>query len=401
MQNWRIRDWLNHPFLVFWLMASLLPACGGSAASSGSAATASTSSSSVANTTTLSTSANGSTISTVSSSPSTTLVSLYSSRFVLGADLSWASEMETNGLKFYTAQGVQQDVFPLMKSLGMNAVRLRVWVNPADTRYNTIQDVIAKAQRAKTQGQRVMIDFHYSDNWADPGKQAKPALWAALSISDLKMALANHTRTSLTALRDAGITPEWVQVGNETNDGFLWNDARPSTAPQTTTMKNYADLTTAGYDAVKEIFPNALVIVHLANCHKNDNFRWIFDGLKLNKAKFDMIGASSYPTTEPGVTWQTVTANCLANLNDMVDRYGVPVMMTEVGVPWDLSAGKTIIADLITKVASVKNGKGMGVFYWEPEAYNMNGYSMGAFDTKGKPTAIMDAFTEASARIAQ
>lgn len=335
-----------------------------------------------------------------SSLQSSSAAASFASTFALGADLSWATEMEANGIRFFNAEGDASDVFALMKSLGVNAIRLRVWVNPADGWYNSVQDVVAKAKRANAQGLRIMIDFHYSDNWADPGKQTKPAAWEGLSVVELKSALAEHTRATLVALRDEGITPEWVQVGNETNDGFLWDDARPSKEPRANTMKNYAELTSTGYETVKEVFPEALVIVHLANCHDNANFRWIFDGLKTYGGKYDLIGASSYPLANTGTPWRTVTNNCLTNLNDMVSRYQVPVMLTEIGLPWDHPDAKAVVADLIDKVAAVQNGKGLGVFYWEPQAHNgWRGYTLGAFDDSGKPAAGMTAFQEAAKKI--
>lgn len=335
-----------------------------------------------------------------SSMQSSSAAPVFQSNFALGADLSWASEMEANGYTFFDTAGTPTDIFTLMSSLGVNAIRLRVWVNPADGWYNSSQDVITKAKRAKAQGQRIMIDFHYSDNWADPGKQTKPAAWASYSVAELQTALADHTRETLIALRDEGITPEWVQVGNETNDGFLWDDARPSTEPRASTMKNYADLTSAGYDAVKEIFPQALVIVHLANCHDNANFRWIFDGLTANGGKFDVIGASSYPLANTGTPWRTVNNNCLANMNDMVNRYQAPVMLTEIGLPWDHPDAKAVVTDLIEKVAAVQEGRGLGVFYWEPQAHNgWRGYTLGAFDDTGKPAAGMMAIQEAANKI--
>ncbi|HTF98411.1 MAG TPA: glycosyl hydrolase 53 family protein [Cellvibrio sp.] len=322
------------------------------------------------------------------------------SHFILGADLSWVSEMEANGINLYNRAGEQRDPFVLVKELGASAIRLRVWVSPEGGWYNSLQDVVAKAKRAKANGQQVMIDFHYSDTWADPGKQFIPKDWVGSDLDAMKTALASHTRAVLLALKDEAITPTWVQVGNETNDGFLWDLARPSKEPRATTIKNYAELTNTGYDTVKEVFPDAKVIVHLANCHLNGNFRWIFDGLKNNGGKFDIIGASSYPVADTTISWQTITSDCLSNLNDMVDRYQVPVMLTEVGLPWDHTEAKAIISDLITKVAQVKNQQGLGVFYWEPLAHNgWKGYTLGAFDDSGKPAAAMEAFTEAAAKI--
>ena len=122
----------------------------------------------------------------------------------------------------------------LLKSLGINAVRLRVWVNPSDGWCN-MQDLLVKAKRAKGLNLRIMIDFHYSDSWADPGKQNKPAAWLTLSLKELESAVSKHTTDVLNELKSNGITPEWVQVGNETGNGMLWEDGKASV-----NMKNYA-----------------------------------------------------------------------------------------------------------------------------------------------------------------
>jgi arabinogalactan endo-1,4-beta-galactosidase len=310
--------------------------------------------------------------------------------FAKGADISWVSEMEAAGRPFLDKDGKRQDLLAILKQQGMDSVRLRVWVDPADG-YNGLRDVLAKAGRVKAAGMRLMIDFHYSDNWADPAKQFKPAAWKNYTADQLSAAVGEHTRATLTALREAGVTPEWVQVGNETTNGMMWPDGATSTA---TGAKNYARFVASGYDAVKQVFPQALVIVHVDNCHDNPRFRANFDGLRANGGKFDVIGASSYPTTAEGIGWQAATAACLDNMNDVSARYGVPVMLAEVGAPWDHPQGKAIIADLIAKTRAVKHGKGVGVFYWEPQAYDWKRYPMGAFDHAGKPTAMMDAFLE-------
>jgi len=310
---------------------------------------------------------------------------------VLGADTSWLSEMEANGYLFYNSSGTQQDLFPILKQQGMSAVRLRVWVNPQNG-YNGMTDVLAKAQRVKAAGMKLMIDFHYSDSWADPGQQTKPAAWANYSFQQLMDNVWSHTRNSLLQLRNAGITPDWVQVGNETNNGMLWPEGKASL-----NMQNYAWLTNTGYNAVKDVFPATPVVVHLANCHNVENFRWIFNGLKTNGAKFDIIAASAYPTNASGYTWQNANAACLFTLNEMVATYGTPVMVTEVGVPWDHAQAKQIVADVITKVAAVNSAMGLAVFYWEPQAYaNWNGYSLGAFTQSGGPGPAMQAFLEAN-----
>ena len=310
-------------------------------------------------------------------------------QFASGADVSWLTEMESAGIKFYSTDGIQTECMSLLQSYGMNAVRLRVWVNPANNWCNAA-DVLVKARRASDLGMRIMINFHYSDSWADPGKQFKPAAWAKLDLNGLKTAVANHTKEVLTLLKNNNITPEWVQVGNETGNGMLWETGKASVS-----MANYAALTNAGYDAVKEIFPSAKVIVHIHNGYDNGLFRWIFDGLKNNGGKWDVIGMSLYPgwyTIKND--WAAANKACLANMNDMVSRYNKEVMIVECGMSWDMAgACKNFLTDLITKTKSVSNGKGLGVFYWEPQAYGKwNGYTLGAFDYSGNPTVALDAF---------
>lgn len=306
-----------------------------------------------------------------------------SSSFAKGADISWVTQFESTGVKFYDKNGNQKELFALMKSLGFNSIRLRAWVNPSDGWCNTA-DVVAKAIRAKNAGMKIMIDFHYSDVWADPGHQAKPAAWASLDFPTLLSTLSSYTTGVMNTLKNNGITPDWVQIGNETNDGMLWEDGRASAH-----MANFAALVKSGYQAVKSVSTTTKVIVHISNGYDNTLFRWMFDGLKANGASWDIIGMSLYPST---TNYTTLDAQCLANINDMVSRYSTPCMVVEVGMQAsDPSDGRAFLTDIITKVNSVSGGNGLGVFYWEPEAYN-NGYGLGAFDNTGKPTEALDAF---------
>jgi len=304
--------------------------------------------------------------------------------FAKGADVSWLTQMEASGYKFYNSAGVQQDCLQILKDKGINSIRLRVWVNPTDG-WNNKADVLAKAIRAKNMGMRIMIDFHYADSWADPGKQPKPTAWAGQDINALKTSVYNHTLDVLNTLKINNITPEWVQVGNETNDGMLWEEGRASKS-----MANFAALVNSGCSAVKAINPAIKVIVHISNGYDNALFRWMFDGLKTNNTNYDIIGMSLYPST---TNYTDLDKQCLTNMNDMVSRYGKPVMICEVGMDYASPAiSKAFLTDIITKVNSVANGNGLGVFYWEPECYNWQGYTLGAFDTSGKPTVAMDAF---------
>jgi arabinogalactan endo-1,4-beta-galactosidase len=309
--------------------------------------------------------------------------------FSKGADVSWITEMEAAGKKFYNTAGVETEGMALMKSLGMNILRLRVWVNPTPS-WNNTADVVAKAVRAKNLGMRVMINFHYSDTWADPGNQTKPAAWAALSVAELATAIGTHTTQVLNALKTAGVTPEFVQVGNETNDGILWPNGKASAVGG---MANYAKFINAGYDAVKAVFPTARVIVHLSNGWDNGLYTWNIGGIISNGAKFDVIGLSLYPSP---ADWATRNTQCLANMNDLVSRYSKEVMVVEVGMSWDqAAANKSFLTDLMTKVKSVSGSKGLGLLYWEPQCYgNWKGYTLGAFDNSGKPTIAMDAFAD-------
>ena len=307
-----------------------------------------------------------------------------SSTFAKGADISWVTQMEASNYKFYNSAGEQQDAFALMKSLGMNSIRLRAWVNPTNGWCNT-SDLVKKALRAKNAGMKILVDFHYSDTWADPGDQNKPAAWANLSFADLKTAMYNYTVSVMDTLKTNGVTPDWVQVGNETSNGMLWPDGQAST-----NMANFAALVLNGYNAVKSVSSTTQVIVHLANGYDNPTYTWLFDGLKANGAKWDIIGMSLYPTIS---NYTSLDTQCLTNINAMISRYGTPVMIVEVGMEADQPlTTRSFLTDIITKVNAVANGQGLGVFYWEPEAYNWQSYGLGAFDTTGKPTAALDAF---------
>ncbi|MCD7937671.1 MAG: arabinogalactan endo-1,4-beta-galactosidase [Tannerellaceae bacterium] len=305
--------------------------------------------------------------------------------FAKGADVGWLTEMEYNGKKFYSSDGREKECMELLKELGMNSIRLRVWVNPSKG-WNNSDDVLVKAWRAHNLGMRLMIDFHYSDTWADPGAQSKPAAWEGLTFPDLKTAMYIHTTGVLNRLKEYNIDVEWVQVGNETADGLLWEDGRASV-----NMQNYAELITTGYEAAKSVYPDTKVIVHLDRGNENALYRWNFDGLKNNGGKWDVIGMSLYPEAD---TWQEMNNACLSNIQDMISRYDTEVMICEVGMSWDEpEASKAFLTDLIDKARNVANEKCLGVFYWEPQAYgNWEGYTKGAFDNSGRPTIALDAF---------
>jgi len=303
--------------------------------------------------------------------------------FAKGADVSWVSQQESSGYAFYNSAGVKTDPYVLLKNLHVDAVRLRVWVNPSGG-WNNGADVLYKAKRAAAQGQRIMIDFHYSDAWADPGQQTKPAAWKTHTIDQLVNDVWSHTNGILSYLKQNGITVTWVQVGNEINGGMLWPEG------STSNFANLARLINSGYDATKAVYPNAKVVVHLANGYKNADFRWFFDNLKAKGGKWDITGMSHYPAASG---WQAANDQLSTNMWDMAGRYAKPVAVCEVGMDWQQSsAAYNMLVDVINKTRAL-GSNGAGVFYWEPQAYpGWQGYTMGAVDAAGKFTSAMNAF---------
>jgi len=309
--------------------------------------------------------------------------------FARGADVSWLSQMEAAKVVFKDGAGKTGDLLDILKGLGFNSVRLRVWVKPA-TAWCDSAGMARTAKRAAAKGMRVMVDFHYSDSWVDPGVQTKPVAWASHGIDQLKTDVAAHTTNTLKMLRDSGVVPEWVQIGNETNNGMLWEEGKA-----TSSMANFAALVQSGSKAAKAVFPQTKVIIHLSNGFDNVMYRWMFDGMKSNNVDWDVIGMSLYPDT---TTWRATEAQCKTNMQDMVSRYGKQVVISEVGMHWRAADSTyALLKKLIPDVQNLSNSSGIGVFYWEPEAYEYwGGYQKSAFDSTGKPTHALDAFKEAA-----
>ncbi len=316
--------------------------------------------------------------------------------FVKGADLSWVTEMEDSGIKFYDSEGTETDCFELMQQLGVNAVRFRVWVNPTGG-YCNKNDVIVKAYRANKLGLPIMIDFHYSDTWADPSDQTKPAAWEDLSFDDLCTAVADHTTDVLTSLQSLGIDVEWVQIGNETGGGMLWDDGKIANGAQYTALHN------AGAKAARAVFPDAKIVIHVQNAYRLATVNYVCQQLAANDGDYDIIGLSHYPeyaieetaAINAGITdWQGCNEAAAENMTTLASRYSKDVMIVEFGYSSSLpDEGYECLSDLITRCKAIPQC--LGVMYWEPECYNgWNSYGKGAFDENGQPTAIMDAFAD-------
>mgnify|MGYP003466442286 FL=1 len=310
--------------------------------------------------------------------------------FWLGADISGTTQLESNGEKLYNAKGEIRENTALMKELGLNAVRLRVWVNPRGG-WSGAEDVLEMAKRAKYYDMAVMIDFHYSDWWADPGKQHIPAAWQYMSYDEMKNALAQHTEDVLSLLKKNNIDVKWVQVGNETTNGFLWPMGRASD-----NMEKYAGFTEVGYQAVKKVYPNAQVIIHIDGGCDQKRYDFIFDGLKKFGAHYDMIGLSVYPywdvVAKLESDWKGSVRDFTANIKHLYEKYGKETMVVETGAESKHpKEGYIIMKAVINAAKNDCGGHCHGVFYWAPELEGQ--YPLGAFDNH-RPTEIMKAFAK-------
>lgn len=334
--------------------------------------------------------------------------------FAHGADISWYTEMEADDRQFYNASGETRSCPVLMKELGMNAVRLRVWVNPenAACNFNNTADVVAKAKAAKAAGLDVMIDFHYSDLWADPSRQQTPKAWQNLDLAQLSNKVAEHTRTVLRAVVAAGVTPKWVQIGNETRNGMLhptgqlWNEQ----GNIANGWSNFVKLYNSGYNAAKTVLPKAYVMLHLNTACKSADNRWWLQRFKQYGGKFDMVAFSHYPQVdEENVSPLNVNAMAISYIKEVHNTYNVPVVVAEFGVKTeaDEALATQVTTDFMTQVKALGTDVCSGVFYWEPEVWgqwrpksyttffdNWGAYDMGAFTSTGRPSKVMEAFVK-------
>jgi arabinogalactan endo-1,4-beta-galactosidase len=302
--------------------------------------------------------------------------------FFLGADLSYVNEMEDHGGQ-YRRDGQLCDPFRLFHDFGANIVRVRLWHTPTWTQYSTLADVEKTIRRARALGMAVLLDFHYSDTWADPAKQLIPAAWVHINDLDtLQQALHDYTRDVLIRLHERGLMPEYVQIGNEINSEMLLpfkvgEEGAPINWPRNAALIN------AGIQAVREIGRTTpikpQVMLHIAQ--PENVIPWFDAALAAGVTDFDLIGLSYYSH------WSTFSMPRMGQaIRTFKERYGRAVMIVETAYPWtleeadDLSnilgpistipeypatpAGqKQYLIDLTQTV--IDNG-GIGVIYWEP-----------------------------------
>ena len=327
--------------------------------------------------------------------------------FAKGADISWLSEMERDGVVFRDESLELRDCIALLREEGMNAVRLRVWVNHP-TGWSNKADMLSLARRAAKQGQRIMIDFHYSDFFADPHSQTTPAAWKDYTYEQLCEAVREHTLDVFYALKEEGIKPEWVQIGNETPNGMLWPVGElKGERTKEEQWEQYVGLTNAGYKAAKEAFPDVNVIVHIDNAYEYRD--WFWQALLAHGGRFDMIGLSHYPMMREwsGLDWQEMNERAEENVRRLINTFHKPVMICEVGIlsPADRELytqaedlSQEVMNDFVQRMVAIDSCK--GIFYWEPEVYGgwrpreyiplgWGSYNMGAFTPDGCPAPAL------------
>jgi arabinogalactan endo-1,4-beta-galactosidase len=301
-----------------------------------------------------------------------------------------------------------------MKELGLNALRFRVWVDPTE-HFCDKYDLLEKCRRAKAQGMAIMVDFHYSDYWADPQHQPVPKAWQGHSFEQMKEDLRAHTVEVLQLLKDNGIEPEWVQIGNETTHGLLWDYKRGRSAMGSTgreyadtvghidfAPEQYAGFIQAGHEAAKSVFPRTRTIVHLDDGWNFAVYEKNLGILEEYDVDYDTVGMSLYPywAREKGRNdADGVIYDCIANIKKVYSRFGKESIIVETGFEVDennpavLEDGRKQLARIIREAKNNTGGHCHGVFYWEPEC-RPGRYRLGAFGSDGRPTPIMLAFTD-------
>ena len=271
--------------------------------------------------------------------------------------------------------GRQADALEILRDHGMNYARIRVWVNSPDG-YHGKSQLLEMAKRLKQNKIRLLVDFHYADSWADPGKQPKPAAWEPLDFESLKRALYDHTSDVCSSLKAQGTSPDMVQIGNEITNGMLWPDGRNDQS-----FDNLAALLKEGNRAVKEYSPEARVMLHLDHGGKNEMYRWWFDSIIQREVPFDLIGVSYYPY------WHGPLEGLQNNLNDIALRYHKDIIVVETayaftaedhdqyeniirneeypGYPFSPEGQARMLGDIMSIVRAVPNGRGLGVMWWD------------------------------------
>jgi beta-galactosidase len=293
---------------------------------------------------------------------------------IIGADISFLPELEAKGIKF-SDKGIQKDAFEILKDHGFNYIRLRIFVDPAnDSGYSPgkgfcdLQHTLEMAKRIKKAGMKFFLDFHYSDTWADPGKQFKPKAWDNLEFNALAKKVFDYTTNVLLALKAQGTLPDMVQTGNEINHGMLWPEGNVQH------LDSLAVLLNAGLSAVKKTDPSIITMIHIALGGQNSESEFFLDNMIARGLAFDVIGESYYPK------WHGSLQDLETNLNLLHKKYQKPVIVAEYSQ----------LKKEVNKIAfSIPGNEMEGTFIWEPlstwEAI---------FDRDGKSNSYLNLYDE-------
>ncbi len=269
---------------------------------------------------------------------------------IIGADISWVPQEEARGKKYYD-NGVQKDVLEILSDYGFNWIRLRLFVDPtAENGYSKegycgLDSTLAMAKRIKAAGMKFLLDFHYSDTWADPGKQYKPASWSRDSGSGLEGRIYTYSKETIERFIAEGVTPDMVQVGNEINHGMVWPQGKigESWVPFLVMLR----CASAG---VRAADPNIKIMLHIACGGQNAESVQFFDKAISRDVKFDVIGESYYPE------WHGTLDDLKSNLTDLAERYGKPIVVVEY------QEHRKEVNEI---VAGLPDNLGLGTFIWE------------------------------------
>ncbi len=314
------------------------------------------------------------------------LFSQTTNEFIRGVDISFTPQIEDLGGK-YTVNDVAKDALDIFKENGVNYIRLRIWHTPANG-YCGLKETLDYAKRIKEKGLKFLLDFHYSDSWADPGKQTKPAAWTNLTFDVLKDSVYTYTKNVIAALKNQNSIPDMVQVGNEITGGMLWPDGKLYNAgDQTVQLEKFAELVKAGINGVKDAADTTPVkiMIHIDRGGDNSGAVYFYNRLISQNVEFDVIGLSYYPW------WHGTLSKLTANLNDLATRYGKEIIIAETAYPWTtqyendgtgnivgssttllqgypatVKGQKDYLFNLIKLIKQTPNNKGVGFFYWEP-----------------------------------
>lgn len=312
--------------------------------------------------------------------------------FIAGADLSHLRFFEDRGVT-YRVNGQVQDALTILKNRGINCVRLRLFTSSAAQAQadpynytNNLAYTLPLAVRVKNAGLKLLLDFHYSDSWADPGKQTKPAAWTNLNSAQLETQLRDYNSNTIAALKAAGAMPDFVQVGNEITGGLLWTNGQMS-GSYTASWTNMARLMKAAINGINDAAGTnpPKIIIHIDRGGDWATTQWYFDNVVHQQIPFDIIGESYYP-------WWHGSPDALRTcLTNAVARYNKPVMVMETafprtnstnlfGIPASTNGQVQFVIELAKIVKGVPGGKGAGIFWWAAEYQQLSGYNLAGFN---------------------